>query len=92
MRTPGHVKRAPRIDANIGADVTDSEGHRLPVTIVDISKDGCRMETDGTLIIGEFVEIHLDDGTVHRAQIRWALGDEAGASFLDPARLPEEGY
>lgn len=92
MRTPGHVKRAPRIDAKIGADVQDSEGHNVPVTIVDISKDGCRMETDGTLMIGEMVEIHVEDGSMHRAKIRWALGDEAGAEFIDPASLPEENY
>lgn len=87
MRTPGHVKRSPRIDASIGADVTDSEGHQVPVTIVDISKDGCRMETDGTLMIGEQVEIHVDDGSMHRARIRWALGNEAGAEFIDPAEV-----
>ena len=92
MRTPGHVKRAPRIDANINATVTDSDGESVPVTIVDISKDGCRMETDGTLLIGEQVEIHVADGMVHRAQIRWALGNEAGASFTDPAVIPEETY
>lgn len=91
MRKPGEIKRSPRVDSKINATVVDSERHLVPVVIVDISKEGCRMETDGTLVIGEFVDIHVEEGDVHRAQIRWALGSEAGAVFVDPVSLPEDG-
>ena len=36
------------------------------------------------LKIGEFVTVRADRGTEFSAQIRWALGDEAGGVFLTP--------
>ncbi|WP_309603318.1 PilZ domain-containing protein [Sphingomonas sp.] len=88
MREPGFIKRAPRVDTHMRGTVADSDGGEYPVVVTDISREGCRMETDGTLVIGEEIQIRIDRYGVHRAQIRWALGDEAGAVFLDPVMLP----
>ena len=89
MREPGYIKRPPRIDTSIDATVTDSDGSSMSVVVIDISSEGCRMETDGSLKIGEKVELHVGRYGAFPAQIRWALGNEAGAVFLEPVFLPE---
>ena len=88
MREPGIIKRAPRVDTNFEASLTDSDGGRLQVVVTDISREGCRLETDGSLKIGEQVEIEVPKYGTFPAQIRWALGNEAGAVFLQPIILP----
>ena len=35
MREPGHIKRAPRVDTNFSASLTDSDGGRIPVVVTD---------------------------------------------------------
>ena len=88
MREPGHIKRAPRVDTNINASVTDSDGSSLDVVVLDISREGCRLEADGTLKIGEKIELNVPRYGTFPAQIRWAMGKEAGAVFLEPVILP----
>jgi hypothetical protein len=51
---------------------------------MDISQDGCRMETSAMLRIGEKVQIEVPKYGSFAAQVRWALGNEAGAVFLEP--------
>ena len=84
MREPGHIKRAPRVDTRIETYLTDSDGNRISVVVMDISQDGCRMETSAMLRIGEKVQIEVPKYGSFSAQIRWALGNEAGAVFLEP--------
>lgn len=88
MREPGYIKRAPRVDTNFKTSLTDSDGGKLAVVVTDISKEGCRLETDGSLKIGEHVQIEVPKYGTFPAQIRWALGKEAGAVFLEPIFLP----
>jgi len=84
MREPGEIKRAPRVDTRFKTSLTDSDGNTVSVVVIDISREGCRMETDGTLMIGENVQIKVPKYGTFPAQIRWALGNEAGAVFLEP--------
>jgi PilZ domain-containing protein len=84
MREPGHIKRAARVDTRIETFLTDSDGNRIPVVVIDISRDGCRMETSAMLRISEKVQIEVPKYGSFAAQIRWALGNEAGAVFLEP--------
>ena len=87
MREPGHIKRAPRVETKFATSLTDSDGGRITVMVTDISSEGCRLETDGSLAIGEHVVIDVPKYGSFAAQIRWALGNEAGAVFLDPITL-----
>jgi len=87
MREPGQVKRAPRVDTRFSTRLTDSDGTVVDVVVVDISREGCRLQTDGALKIGEKVEIEVPRHGNFPAQIRWALGSEAGAVFLSPVFL-----
>jgi hypothetical protein len=88
MREPGHIKRAPRVDTRIDASLTDSDGGILHVIVTDISREGCRLEADGSLKIGEMIQLEVPKYGSFPAQIRWALGNEAGAVFLEPVVLP----
>ena len=87
MREPGPVKRAPRVDTRFQTRLTDSDGTVIDVVVIDISREGCRLETDGSLRIGEHVRIEVPKHGSFAAQIRWALGNEAGAIFLEPVFL-----
>lgn len=84
MREPGHIKRAARVDTRIETFLTDSDGNRMPVVVIDISRDGCRLETSAMLRISEKVQLEVPKYGTFAAQIRWALGNEAGAVFLEP--------
>ncbi len=87
-REPGQVKRAPRVDTKFAARLIDSDGNVVKVTVMDISREGCRLESDEILKIGEKVNIEVPKYGNFPAQIRWALGNEAGAVFLEPVFLP----
>jgi hypothetical protein len=88
MREPGHIKRSPRVDTRFEASLTDSDGNQIDVTVIDISRDGCRLEApDGLLKIGEQIQLEVPKYGSFAAQIRWALGREAGAVFLTPIYL-----
>jgi hypothetical protein len=90
MREPGYIKRAPRVDTRYEASLTDSDGGKIRIVVTDISRSGCRMETDGTLEIGEKVQIEVPRYGTYPAQIRWVLGNEAGAVFLEPVTLSDD--
>lgn len=83
MREPGFIKRSPRVDTNFATTLTDSDGNTVAVRVVDLSREGCRLETEATLKIGENVQIEVPKYGSFEAQIRWALGNEAGAVFKD---------
>jgi hypothetical protein len=88
MRDPGQIKRAPRVDTRFKATLIDGDGGKHIVVVVDISREGCRLETEELLKIGEKVQLEVPKYGLFPAQIRWALGNEAGAVFLEPVFLP----
>lgn len=69
--------------------LVDSEGIESDVTVMDISSAGCRLETDGTPIIGEYVRLRVGRMGNYPGQIRWALGNEAGLVFTGPVEAFE---
>jgi len=89
-KLPKFVPRMPRIDARHPAILIDSDGNEMPVTVTDLSNRGFRIEAEETLFIGENIKIgeqvHLRVARYgdFPAQIRWALGNEAGGLFLEP--------
>lgn len=78
----GFNKRAPRIDLKRPAVIVDSDGRESDVTILDVSSGGFRLKVPEAPRIGEFVTLRVEHGEELTAQIRWALGDEAGGVFL----------
>ena len=84
MARPDIVKRAPRIDVRRAAVLISSDGGETGVLILDISSGGFRLKVEETPKIGEFVTLRVEHGEEFPAQIRWALGSEAGGVFLAP--------
>ena len=82
------IKRAPRIDAEHEGLVVDSNGRVYPVKVLDISSQGFKLQADETFRIGEYIGLHVSKYGEFSAQIRWALGNEAGGVFLSPVVLP----
>jgi hypothetical protein len=81
--------RAPRIATRQEAVLITSDLVETNVIIVDVSGTGFRIEAGETFYIGENILIAEEvvirlprQGDV-RAQIRWALGCEAGGVFLE---------
>ena len=89
-RVHGHIKRAPRIEGRHDALIVDSAGRQVEVTVTDISGGGFRINTDETFSIGEYVALRVARYGDFPAQIRWALGREAGGLFLEPVVLTEQ--
>lgn len=81
-RRSDHAKRAPRIDVQRPAVLIDSDGRESGVLILDISSGGFRLQVEESLLIGEFVTLRVERGREFPAQVRWALGTEAGGVFL----------
>jgi len=87
-RIPGHVPRRHRIAVAHEATVVMSDGSEHSVTITDVSSGGFHLCTDDILPIGAHVFLRVDRYGDFPAQIRWALGTEAGGVFLEPVDLP----
>lgn len=83
-RTKGFNKRAPRIDLRRPAVLVNSDGVEANVTVLDVSSGGFRLEVEESPRIGEHVTLRDERGHEIPAQIRWALGNEAGGVFLAP--------
>ena len=65
-----------------------SDGSEHSVTITDVSAGGFHLRSDETMPIGEHVFLRVARYGDFPAQIRWALGTEAGGVFLEPVDLP----
>lgn len=89
MRIPGFNKRAPRVELRRNAVLVDSSGAETKVVVVDISSGGFRLEVEETPRIGEMVSLRVKQGEEFPAQIRWALGSEAGGVFLSPVEYAD---
>lgn len=87
-RKPGEVKRAKRIEVDHEGVLIASDGVESKVTVIDLSADGCRLKTDGSPMIGEDVRLRVGRSGDYPAQVRWALGNEAGLRFTGPAEPP----
>lgn len=84
VRETGYVKRAPRTGANQTATLTDSEGAEQTVMVIDISNAGFKLQVTQSPRIGGFVTLRIDGEAEVYAQIRWAIGDQAGGVFVRP--------
>jgi PilZ domain len=84
-RSRGFTKRAPRVDLRRPAVLINSDGLESGVTVLDVSSGGFRLELSESPRIGEFVTLRVEHGEEFPAQIRWALGNEAGGVFLTAA-------
>ncbi len=85
MHEPRPIKRAIRIDTNAPGLLIDSEGVETSVVVADLSAGGCRIITEAMPMIGEHVRLRVGRIADYPAQVRWALGNEAGLEFTGPS-------
>ena len=83
-RVPGFIKRAPRIDIDRSAVLIDSDGEQQQVTVLDVSSGGFKLKVSSLPRIGDHVRLRVERSAEIEAQIRWAVGEEAGGVFLSP--------
>jgi len=77
-REPGWIARDERINVLLNGRARRSDGTEFEVFVHDISRDGCRVESDTTLDIGEWVEVEPAGRDTLRGQVRWSLMGSAG--------------
>jgi PilZ domain len=85
QRMQGWIGRKDRFPVAIEAVVHRSDGASVSVRLTDFSEEGCRMEGDDVLQIGERVSIDVPRLGLVKAQVRWALGGSAGMRFFTQA-------
>ena len=81
-RMHGWVGRKDRNPVEIDAVVQRDDGSKAEVRLSDLTDEGCRIETDDHLRIGEQLQIAIPRLGQLSAQVRWALPGSAGARFL----------
>jgi PilZ domain-containing protein len=89
MRIGDLNKRAHRVDLRQPAVLMNSDGVESNVFILDVSSGGFRLEISESLRVGELVTLRVERCDDFPAQIRWALGNEAGGVFLSRADFAE---
>lgn len=83
----GWIGRKDRDEVKIDAVVHRGDGSKQSVTLSNVSNEGCRIESQGDLRIGERVQIAIPRRGQVDAQVRWALSGSAGARFLPDTDL-----
>ena len=77
------VERAQRHRLDTPALAIRADGSSLSVRLRDISYDGCRLEGDTVLSVGEKITLALPRMGEVKAQVRWVLADgKAGTRFV----------
>jgi hypothetical protein len=59
-----------------------SDGGQVGVQVLNISYEGCQMETEKFLLVGEQIKLCLPGLGEIPAEVRWATRDRAGARFV----------
>lgn len=82
QRMHGWIGRKDRHPVTVDAVVHRTDGSKASVTLTNFSDEGCRIEGNNGLRIGERLQIAIPRMGRVKAQVRWALTDSAGARFL----------
>ena len=86
-RLPGWVERNRRETTAFPGIVVLAEGRRLPVTMTNISAEGCQVKCLEALPIGQTVRLELAGDIKAEASVRWAIPGRAGLRFAVPLKL-----
>jgi PilZ domain-containing protein len=82
MRTmPGWVPRDERDEVSLSGSVRLADGRVIPVSVIDLSRAGCRILSEETLAIGSRVTLNVAPAEGIEGKVRWALQGAAGLRF-----------
>ena len=62
--------------------ILSAEGERTPTRVLDISRDGARIDVPHAFVRGTAVTLSVD-GARMPALVAWSANDQAGLRFLD---------
>ena len=82
MRIPGWIDRDDREPAAFPAVITLLDGRVFPVTITNVSKEGCEISCAEVLPIGAPVYLGVAAELI-KAQVRWCVNGKAGLRLFD---------
>lgn len=82
MQRTETAKRRERHPVEIDAVMHRTDGSKAPVKLTNFSDQGCRIESDEELRIGERVAIAIPRMGQMKAQVRWIESGSAGARFV----------
>jgi hypothetical protein len=82
MQRTETAKRRERHPVEIDAVLHRTDGSKAPVKLTNFSDQGCRIESDEELRIGERVAVAIPRMGQMKAQVRWIAIGSAGARFV----------
>jgi PilZ domain-containing protein len=82
MQRSEAAQRRERHPVEIDAVLHRTDGSKAPVKLTNFSDQGCRIESDQELRIGERVAIAIPRMGQMKAQVRWIATGSAGARFV----------
>lgn len=81
-RMPGWISRADRDSVTLCGSARLGSGREVEVRVTDLSKEGCRVESGETLLIGDLITLNAAPLRDVPAIIRWELCGTAGVCFV----------
>ena len=81
MRLPGWLSRFDRDGVSLHGIAERADGREIPAQLTNLSKEGCRLETEETLKIGERVRVTMEMFDRVSGTVRWSLLGIAGVRF-----------
>ena len=80
-RQPGWISRDERDQVLLDGSARLADGRVVEIKITDLSREGCRVQSDETLKIGE--QVHLSAEAIQdvAAIVHWELCGTAGLRF-----------
>lgn len=81
-QAPDWIERSERRQVSVTAIAYLPDGSAVAARVTDISYEGCQLETEQTLPIGQKLKLALPRLGEINAQVRWSLQGTAGLHFL----------
>ncbi len=85
-RLPGWISRANRDAVTLYGSARLGNGREVGIRVTDLSRAGCRVESDETLLIGDRITLNVAPLREVSAIIRWQLCGSAGVRFVEGER------
>lgn len=82
-RLPGWISRDDRDAVLLHGSAELADGRAVEVKVTDLSREGCRIESDETLKIGERITLNVEAIEQVPAIVCWELCGIAGVRFVN---------
>ena len=82
--TPVPVDRSERRVVTMRGYVILEDGTHHQISLLDLSYEGCGVETDAALTVGDQVKLSVLSRGAVGAEVRWVRDGKAGLAFIPP--------